>query len=157
VLAHWNNSSSVDMSLHSGHIQILSQPGFVLSLSPTHILLSLVWPDWGSKPRLTALDVSFLTIHSLMLVCLSVDKWTEAFIWYKYHTYILRKEIHFYRLTRLLALCFSSPGIMWGIVITYRPSSSSVNFYILIFFSETKGPVRTNFGKNVHWMLLLRS
>ena len=38
-----------------------------------------------------------------MLVCLSVDKWTEAFIWYKYHTYILRKEIHFYRLTRLLA------------------------------------------------------
>ena len=109
MLAHWNNSSSVDMSLHSGHIQILSQPGFVLSLSPTHILLSLVWPDWGSKPRLTALDVSFLTIHSLMLVCLSVDKWTEAFIWYKYHTYILRKEIHFYRLTRLLALCFSSP------------------------------------------------
>jgi hypothetical protein len=30
----------------------------------------------------------------------------------------------------------------------------SVNFYILIFFSETTGPIRTKLGRNVHWMNL---
>jgi len=71
--------------------------------------------------------------------------WEKKFIftvWQDYWHYVLAHLIQ---------------RIMWGIVITYRPSSSSVNFYILIFFSETKGLVRTNFGKNVHWMLLLRS
>jgi len=39
--------------------------------------------------------------------------------------------------------------------INWRPSSSaspSVNFYILIFFSDTTGPIETILGRNVYWM-----
>ena len=32
--------------------------------------------------------------------------------------------------------------VMWGITITWCPLSSSVNLYILIFFSETTGPIQ---------------
>ena len=42
---------------------------------------------------------------------------------------------------------------MWGIVITWLPSELSyVNFYILIFFSETTGSIGTKLGRN-HWMI----
>ena len=37
--------------------------------------------------------------------------------------------------------------LMWGIVITWH-RSSSVYFYILIFFSETTGPIRTKFERD---------
>ena len=39
-----------------------------------------------------------------------------------------------------------------GIAITWRPLSS-VSFYILIFFSETSGPIGTKLGRNVHCMV----
>ena len=41
---------------------------------------------------------------------------------------------------------------MGTIAITWR--LSSVKFYILIFFSETNGPIGTKLGRNVHWMIL---
>lgn len=37
--------------------------------------------------------------------------------------------------------------------ITQHPWSSSINLYILIFFSETTCPVGTKFGRNIHWMV----
>jgi len=51
----------------------------------------------------------------------------------------------------------SSPErrVIWGIVITVRPSSP-LNFYILIFISETTGPIRTKLSRNVDWMVLYK-
>ena len=46
--------------------------------------------------------------------------------------------------------------VMWGIVTTWH-RSSSINFYILIFFFETIEPIWTKFCRNVHWMFLLRT
>ena len=42
---------------------------------------------------------------------------------------------------------------MWGIAITWGLASLSlyVNFYILISFSETTGPIGTKLGRYVHW------
>jgi hypothetical protein len=42
--------------------------------------------------------------------------------------------------------------IMWGIAITW--CLSSVNIYILIFFSNTTRPIRTKLCRNAHWMVL---
>ena len=44
---------------------------------------------------------------------------------------------------------------MWGIAITWGLASlsSSVNFYILISFSETTRPIGTKLGRDAHWMV----
>ena len=42
---------------------------------------------------------------------------------------------------------------MSDIAITWR---LSVNFYILIFLSETIGPIETELGFNVHWMFVYK-
>jgi hypothetical protein len=69
VLAHWNNSLRVDMSRHSRHIILIpSIPVFALSLyccvhsgkATNTILLSLLWPYWGSNPWSTAFEASTL-------------------------------------------------------------------------------------------------
>jgi len=40
------------------------------------------------------------------------------------------------------------------LVITWHPSLlSAINFYILIFFPETTGPIGTKPKRNVHWMV----
>ena len=53
-----------------------------------------------------------------------------------------------------LFLAHMTQGIMWHIAITWCPSTlSSVNFYILIFFSETTRPIKTKLGRNVQWMV----
>ena len=65
VLAHWNNSPRVNMSLHSDTlfwfraIQSLFFLVNALCLAEKQqipIVLSLVWPDRGSNPRSTALE-----------------------------------------------------------------------------------------------------
>ena len=75
VLAHWNNSPWVDISLHIlRYIIKRSDPSLVsllidACLVEKHhitILLSLFWPDWGSIQRSTTLEVSTLTITPLM-------------------------------------------------------------------------------------------
>ena len=49
----------------------------------------------------------------------------------------------------LLLLAHLTQRVMWGIVITWRQSSSSsVNFCILILYSETTGPIETKLGMN---------
>jgi hypothetical protein len=71
VLAHWNNNPRVDMSLHSDTIfgflanQYLLLLLIDVCLTEKHqipILKCLVWPDWGSTPRSTVLEVCTLTI-----------------------------------------------------------------------------------------------
>jgi hypothetical protein len=42
--------------------------------------------------------------------------------------------------------------VMWGIDITWCPSSS-VSVYILIFFSKTSEPIVTKLGRNVLWLV----
>ena len=48
--------------------------------------------------------------------------------------------------------------VMWCIVITCRLSSSlspwSLSVNILIFFSDTTGPIGTKLGRNVNWIVL---
>ena len=44
--------------------------------------------------------------------------------------------------------------VMWGIVITWRPSSSSVNFYILIFFYlKPLGPLEPK-SSSIWWSII---
>ena len=71
VLAHWNKSLQVDMSLHSDTLfwfrdnQSLLFPlnaACIADKQQIPILLSSVWPDRGSNPRSTALDASTQTI-----------------------------------------------------------------------------------------------
>ena len=71
MLAHWNNSPQVDMSLLSGHnILIPSKQSLLFLLNAAclaekqhiPILKSLVWHDRGSNPQSTALVASMLTI-----------------------------------------------------------------------------------------------
>ena len=49
---------------------------------------------------------------------------------------------------------FSSPdpkGLVRAIATTQCPLSTK--FYILIFFSQTTGPIETKLGRNFHWMV----
>jgi hypothetical protein len=40
------------------------------------------------------------------------------------------------------------------LVITWHPTLlSAINFYILIFFPETTGPIEAKPKRNVHWMV----
>ena len=54
-------------------------------------------------------------------------------------------------------LAHLTPRVTWGIAITCRPLSSvaeaTINFYILINFSKTIGPMGTKPGMNDHWMV----
>ena len=75
VLAHWNKSPRWDMSLHSDTLFWVRASQYLLFLlnaaclaekQQIPILKSLVWPDWGSNPRSTALEASTLTIMPSM-------------------------------------------------------------------------------------------
>jgi hypothetical protein len=75
VLAHWNNSPRVNMSLHSDTLFWFRANQYVLFLRNAMCLAekqqipisySLVWPDRGSNPRDTALEASTLTITPAM-------------------------------------------------------------------------------------------
>ena len=68
MLAHWNNSAWVDMSLHSYTLPWLRVNQSVLFLlngvcleekQQMLILQSLVWPGGGSNPRFTALEALY--------------------------------------------------------------------------------------------------
>ena len=70
VLAHWNNSPRVDMSLHSDALSwfrvnqsliFLLNTACLADYQQIPISLSLVWPVRGSKPRFTTLEASTLT------------------------------------------------------------------------------------------------
>ena len=65
--------------------------------------------------------------------------------------YLLHQVLYTFN-ENLYFLTHLTQRLMWGIVITWR-RSSSVYFYILIFFSETTGPIRTKFERNVLWMV----
>ena len=71
VLAHWNNSPRVDMSLHSDtlfwfranqSLIFLLNAACLAEKQQIPILYSFAWPDRGSNPRSIALEVSTLTI-----------------------------------------------------------------------------------------------
>ena len=71
VLAHWNNSPRVEMSLHPDMLFWFRVNHFLLFLlnaaclaekQQIPILKSLVWPDWASNSRSTTLEASALTI-----------------------------------------------------------------------------------------------
>jgi hypothetical protein len=95
VLAHWNNSLWVDMSLHSDPLFWLRANQYFLFLlnaacfaekQQIPILKSLVWPDLGSNPWSTALETSTLTIITPQM----------QFRWKKEEThYIVPKYHHF--------------------------------------------------------------
>ena len=65
--------------------------------------------------------------------------------------YLLHQVLYTFN-ENLYFLTHLTQRLMWGIVITWC-QSSSVYFYILIFFSETTGPIRTKFERNVLWMV----
>ena len=71
VLAHWNNSPRIDMSLHSDTLFWFRSNQSVLFLlnaaclaekQQIRTVLSLAWLDRGSNPRSTVLKASTLTI-----------------------------------------------------------------------------------------------
>ena len=71
MLAHWNNSLRVDMSLHSDtlfwfranqSLIFLLNAACLAEKQQIPILYSFAWPDRGSNPWSTALEVSTLTI-----------------------------------------------------------------------------------------------
>jgi hypothetical protein len=71
VLAHWNNSPSIDMSLHwvtlfwfwaNQSLLLLLNAACLAEKQQISILQSLVRPDLGSNPRSTSLEASMLTI-----------------------------------------------------------------------------------------------
>ena len=71
VLAHWNNSLPVDMSLHSNtlfwfranqSLLFLLNAACLAEKQQIPILLSLVLSDWDSNPRSTTLEASPLTL-----------------------------------------------------------------------------------------------
>ena len=71
VLAHWNNSPRVDMSIHSETLfWFRANQSFLFLLNAAclaekqhiPILYSMVWTDPGVNPRSAALDTSMLSI-----------------------------------------------------------------------------------------------
>jgi hypothetical protein len=71
MLAHWNNSPWVDMSLHSDtllwfranqYLLFLLNAAYLVEQQQILMLLSLIWPDRKSDSRSTALEANTLTI-----------------------------------------------------------------------------------------------
>jgi hypothetical protein len=71
VLAHWNNSPRVDMSLHSDTLYwfhanqsllFLLNAAWLAEKQQIAISQFLFWPDRGSNPRSTKLEASMQTI-----------------------------------------------------------------------------------------------
>jgi hypothetical protein len=65
MLAHWNFIPRVDISVHSDTLSwfkanqyLLFQAACIAEKQHILILQSLVWPDWNSNPRTTALETS---------------------------------------------------------------------------------------------------
>ena len=54
----------------------------------------------------------------------------------------------------LQLLCHMIQMVVWCIDITWRPSSSVINFYILIYSSETTGLYGMKNGRNITWVVL---
>jgi hypothetical protein len=73
MLAHWNNSLRVDMSLYSDTLSWFYQTLLLLiniacfaEKKQIPISLFFVWPDWGLNPWSTTIETSMLTITPLM-------------------------------------------------------------------------------------------
>ena len=85
VLAHWNNSPRIDMSLHSDTLfWFTANQSLLFLLSATcleekHQILSVFWPERGSNQRSPALEARTLTITP------SKRFWTQQNI----NTYVL--------------------------------------------------------------------
>ena len=78
VIAHWNNSSWIDMSPHSDTLSwfwvkqsllFLHNAACLAEKQQIPILCFLVWPDRDSILRSTALEVSTLTITPRIVMC----------------------------------------------------------------------------------------
>ena len=87
-------------------------------------------------------DMSLLLLLS---ICGDIMIW----VW---HCYCLFVVILWYGSAIVIVRLWSYSVVivcLWSydIIITYRPSSS-VNFYILIFFSKTTGPIETKLARN---------
>ena len=57
---------------------------------------------------------------------------------------------------KMFLLAYLTRRFMWGIIIYWRPPSStspSLNLCILIVFSETTGPIGTTFGIHFYWII----
>ena len=89
VLAHWNNSPRIDMSLHSDTLfWFTANQSLLFLLSATclaekHQILSVFWPERVSNQRSTALEARTLTITP------SKRFWTQQNI----NTYVLSVSI----------------------------------------------------------------
>jgi hypothetical protein len=85
VLAHWNNSSRVDMALHSDTLSWFRANQSLLFLlnaacwaekQQIPILYSLVWPDRGSNPRSTTLTIT-LPIRLVTILITWCSSWVQ--------------------------------------------------------------------------------
>ena len=83
VLAHWNNSLRVDMSLHSDtlfwsrvnqSLLLLLNAEYLAEKQQIPILLSLVSPDWDSNSRSTEHETSTLTITPPMQSMVNINR-----------------------------------------------------------------------------------
>ena len=105
VLAHWNNSLRVDMSLHSDTLSwfranqrmlFLLNAASLVEKQCIQILYSLISPDRASNSWSSALEASTLTITPLMQLKKYIWKWLDAYIVPEYPNWIMNSSRHHY-------------------------------------------------------------
>jgi hypothetical protein len=152
VLVHWNSRPQIDKSPHSDTLSWFRANQSLLFLlnaaclaEKQQILLSSVWPDQGSNPRSTELEVNTFNITSTMR---SNDLWIQCyFLWYiSFVIYLLKKsrykintktcDIHNYStINRRKTYNLSKQTFCSTALILQKPRTVS---FIYILFVDTK-------------------